>query len=270
MLKNRVIPVILLKNGHIVQSKNYRDHKNLGNPIDAIKRLSEWGADELIYIDITGDTVFDELRSDLNKSSWKTLDDVYSSLAESSFMPTCIAGGVRSFDDISMRLKRGADKVGINTMLFENPDEVRQAVESFGSQSIVANLDYRELDDGERHVFYDHGNINSGMSLESAIEYVVNLGCGEILLQCIDRDGTNLGYDIDGITKAVKISPIPIIALGGAGKWKHFEQALAETKVSAVAAANIFQFKDQSVYIAKKYLFNKGLNVRKPELFEMD
>lgn len=269
MLKKRVIPVILLKNGFIVQSKKYSIHKNLGNPIAAIKRMSEWGADELIYIDISKENSFEDSREDLNNEHWVSIDDVYSGLSKNSFMPTCIMGGIRTFEDIENRLKQGADKVGVNTMLFESPEIVSRAVKNFGSQSIVANLDYRLNENGERITFINHGKAATGMNLLESAEWAEKYGCGEILLQAIDRDGASRGYDIEGIDLIVSRSSIPVIALGGAGKWGHFESALVETDVSAVAAANIFQFKDQSVFLAKKYLYNKGVNVRKPELFNL-
>ena len=135
MLKKRIIPVLLLKNGCIVQSKRYGEHKNLGNPIAAIKRMSEWGADELIYIDISKSEKFDETRTDLNNGSWNKMDDVYAGLSKNSYMPTCIAGGIRTLNDIEIRLKKGADKVGVNTLLFEQPEIVGQAALSLGAQS---------------------------------------------------------------------------------------------------------------------------------------
>lgn len=270
MLKKRIIPVILLKNGYIVQSKQYSLHKNLGNPISAIKRMSEWGADELIYIDISSSKSFDDTRMDLNNECWTSINDVYAGLSKNSFMPTCIAGGIRSFEDIKIRLKCGADKVGINTMLFISPELVKKSVSDFGSQSIVAILDYRIDKDNNRLTYINHGGTPTGKSLLESIDFAIKMGCGEILLQCIDFDGAGKGYDVEGIKSAVDASSVPIIALAGAGKWAHFETVLNETNVSAVAAANIFQFKDQSVYLAKKYLYNKGINVRKPELFNMD
>lgn len=270
MLKKRIIPVILLKNGFIVQSKRYSEHKNLGNPIAAIKRMSEWGADELIYIDISKSQYFDESREDLNNEEWRNLDDVYSGLSRNSFMPTCISGGIRKFSDIEVRLKSGADKVGVNTMLFQNPKEVKKAALSFGVQSLVANIDYRVDDNNQRRVYVEHGTLFTDLLLEDAVDWAIDHGCGELLLQCIDRDGAGRGYDIEGINACVKRSSVPVIALGGAGKWSHFEAVISETDVSAIAAANIFQFKDQSVFLAKKYLFDKGINVRKPQLFDMD
>jgi cyclase len=183
-------------------------------------------------------------------------------------MPVTVGGKIRTLDDIRTRLGLGADKVSINTIAFDDPAFIGKAASQFGSQCIVVSIDYRDLG-GAQRVMVQGGKRDTGFDPVTWARVVEDRGAGEILLNSTDRDGMKTGYDIETIARVSDAVTIPVIALGGAGKWEHFEEALSRTKVDAVAAANIFQHTDQSVYYAKKHLFEMRHNVREPMLISL-
>ena len=261
MKKKRVIPVVLLRNGQIVQSKCFKEFKNLGNPFKAVERFSNWDADELIYLEISKD--YNHERTDLNSFGYKSSIDLLRKIAESATMPITFGGGIRTTFDIETRISNGADKVSINSMLFNSPKLVKEACHEFGSQAIVASVDVSQVNES---FFVIHNGLNSNIEINEWVSQIVSLGVGEILLNVIERDGTKEGYNLDLYKEIASKFKLPIIALGGVGKWEHFAQALKDTSVDAVAAANIFQFQDQSVYLARSFLYNGGFPVRPPSV----
>jgi cyclase len=265
MKKKRLIPVLLLKSGFLVQSKLFTRHQNLGNPVIAVKRLSEWAADELIYLDISRDDVYDLKRDDLGTPNRSSVMDIIADVSMVAHMPIAVGGKIRSVDDIRLRLSRGADKVCMNTKPIEDPRFITLAAREFGSQCIVVSMDVKKTADGYK-VFKNAGAVDTGLDPISWARQVESLGAGEILLNAIDRDGTRTGYDLDLIASVADSVKIPVIALGGVGEWEHFAEALAKTNVDAIAAANIWHYIDQSVYLAKKYLYDKGYQVRPPDI----
>lgn len=268
MKKKRLIPVLLLKNGWLVQSKQFRRYQNLGNPITAVKRLSEWASDELIYLDITRDDSYDLRRDDLGHPNRGTFDEIIEDVSKVAFMPITVGGRIRTLHDIEKRLAGGADKVALNTKPLEEPGFVEQAAREFGSQCIVISIDVKNIDGNPRVMLHGHDRATE-YAPDTWAKRVEELGAGEILLNSVDRDGMKNGYDLETLKKVAQTVKIPIIACGGVGEWSHFAEALEQTGVDAVAAANIFHYSDQSVYMAKKHMFEKGLNVRKPELLEL-
>lgn len=265
MKKKRVIPVLLLKNGWLVQSKFFSRHMNLGNPVTAVRRLSEWASDEVIYLDITRDDNYDLRRDDLNHPNRCNPLDILEDVAKETFMPVTFGGRIRTLFDIEARLLRGADKISINTIAIEQPDFIDQAAREFGSQCIVVSIDVKTIDN-QPVVMVQGGSRPTGLEPAVWAQIVEGRGAGEILLNSVDRDGARTGYDIALLNSVVDTVRIPVIALGGCNDWDHMGEALDKTAVDAVAAANIFQYYDQSVYLAKKWLFERGYNVRPPDL----
>ena len=268
MKKNRVIPVLLLRNGWLVQSKEFNRYQNLGNPISAVKRLSEWASDELIYLDISKNESHDMRRDDLGHPNRHSIFEIIEDVSKVAFMPITVGGRIRTMEDIEKRLAIGADKVAINTIAIEEPKFIEEAANEFGSQCIVVSIDIKNQD-GNLMVMSHSGKMPTEYLAEEWAKTVENLGAGEILLNSIDRDGMKTGYDIELLKKVTVATNLPVIACGGVGKWEHFAEALDQTKVDAVAAANIFHYSDQSVFLAKKYLSERGLNVRRPDLLHI-
>jgi imidazole glycerol-phosphate synthase subunit HisF len=265
MKKNRLIPVLLLKNGWLVQSKGFSRYQNLGNPITAVKRMSEWASDELIYIDISKDDLYDTRRNDQGYQNKQSFLEIIEDVSKVTFMPITVGGKIRTLSDIEDRLLRGADKITINTISIENHEFIKLAAKEFGSQCIVISIDVKKETD-EHIVYKQGGTIKTNFKVEPYSKIVEDFGAGEILINSIDRDGMRNGYDIELLDKVCTNVAIPVIGLGGVGEWINLKEAFENTDVDAVAAANIFHYSDQSVFLAKKYLFESGLNVRQPDL----
>jgi len=268
MKKNRLIPVLLLRNGWLVQSKQFKRYQNLGNPVSAVKRLSEWASDELIYLDITRDGQYDMRRDDLGHPNRHGFLEIIEDVSKAAFMPITVGGGIRKLHDIEARLAAGADKVAVNTKALEEPAFVEAAAREFGSQCVVVSIDVKS-ENGRMVVMGRGGRADTGHTPEAWASAVEGLGAGEILLNSIDRDGMKTGYDIELLSRVARGVRIPVIACGGVGEWAHLAEALEKTPVDAVAAANIFHYSDQSVFLAKKYLHDRGLNVRRADLLDV-
>ena len=250
MLKNRIIPCLDVKNGRVVKGINFVGLKDAGDPVEQAKIYSDGGADEICFLDITAsnenrDTIFDVVRETSKKC----------------FVPLTVGGGVRSVEDINKLLNCGADKVSINTAAVQNPDVVEQSSKKFGSQCIVVAIDAKKNND--RWEIYTHGGRNStGID---AIEFASNMekrGAGELLITSMDRDGTQIGYDINLMSMISSRVNIPIIASGGVGDLEHLVDGIKLGKASAVLAASIFHYGKYSIKEAKEYLVSKGIPVR--------
>lgn len=269
MKKKRLIPVLLLRNGWLVQSKKFNRYQNLGNPTAAVKRLSEWASDELIYLDISRDDYYDIRREDQGYPNRTSIFEIIKDVSKVAFMPIAVGGRIKSLIDIEKRLFAGADKVTINTKAIEDRNFIETAAKEFGSQCIVISIDVK-LENNQYRVMADRGRIPTEYNPLDWSKIVETQGAGEIFLNSIDRDGMKNGYDISLMKMVAENIKIPVIACGGAGRWEHFEEVFEKTKVDAVAAANIFHHSDQSVYLAKKYLYEKRHKVRPPELITVN
>jgi len=265
MKKKRIIPIVLYKDGFVVQSKTFSEYRNLGSPYDSVRRLSEWGADEVSFIDIGVRSGGNLQRSDLGREAALTYLEVLEQVSETTSMPLSSGGQIRTLDDIAGRLSRGADKVIINTAAFTNAKFLTSAITAFGSQCITVSMDIRK-ECNEYKIYTGNGNKLVEGNLEYWIRLFNQIEVGELLITSIDRDGTKIGFDLDLVDLVARKIHIPLIICGGAGKWEDLQKVLEIDGVDAVAAANIFQHTDQSVFLAHKYLYSKGVNVRKPQL----
>jgi cyclase len=271
MKKKRLIPVLMLKDGWIIQSKEFHRFQNLGNPITSVKRVSEWGADELIYLDISREgSVYDLRREDIKHPNRENIVDIINDLSKVCFVPITIGGGIKDIEDIRVRLAAGADKIAINTMAVLNTNLISEASKVFGSQCIVVSVDYKKNEKGQEKVYIRFGTEETKFSPLEWCKIAEGKGAGEILLNSIERDGMSVGYDLQLLNEISKELKIPVIGLGGAGMWEDLSEVMEETNIDAVAAANIFHYSDQSVFIAKKHLYNCGLPVRKPILLKLN
>jgi cyclase len=262
MKKRRLIPTLLYRNGQLVQSKQFKQFRNIGNPFKAVERFSDWDADELIYLDISNYSVNQKLRTDLRTSFHGSPVDLLKEIARYSTMPITFGGGIRSLQDIAQRIQCGADKVSVNSLLFSDAAVVADAIDEFGSQAVIASVDVYRSDDKlfALNRFQDY----PAVPLLEHIKKVQNMGVGEILLNSVERDGMKIGYDIELIRDVVSMVSIPVIAIGGAGTWEHLSEVFEKTSVDAVSAANIFQWQEQSVNQARAHLFGDGHNIRPP------
>jgi cyclase len=250
MLKNRIIPCLDVKNGRVVKGINFVDLKDAGDPVEQAKIYSDGGADEICFLDITA--------SNENRD---TIYDVVEKTSKKCFVPLTVGGGVRSIEDISKLLNCGADKVSINTAAVNDKQVVVDSSKKFGSQCIVVAIDAKK--NGDIWEIYTHGGRNK--TDIDAIKFAKEMeksGAGELLVTSMDRDGTQVGYDIDLMSKISSAVNIPVIASGGVGILDHLVDGIKLGNASAVLAASIFHYGKYSVKQAKEYLDSKGIPVR--------
>ena len=270
MLKKRIIPVILLKNGRVVQSKLFKRHQVLGNSSLIASRFSNWNVDELIILDISREKKYDINREDLNYQNLDSILAIFKDFSRKSFMPLTLGGGVKTLSDIEDRLRAGADKVAINSAAIHQPDFLEKAAGRFGSQALVASIDALELGTDCWEVFTDFGKTATGLNPLNAAQRLESAGAGEILVNSINRDGQCQGFDMPLISAVTESVNVPVIGLGGGGTTQHFVECFENTKVSALAASNIFQYTEQAVFNLNHELNTLGINIRPAAISNME
>lgn len=262
MLKKRLIPCLLLKNGQLVKSIGFKDYQIVGNPKIAIQFFNAWAVDEIVFLDISRDGDYTSLlRADYKFRMLSTLADIVRESARICFVPLTVGGGIRTVEHMRELFRSGADKISVNTGAVRRPELITEAAETFGSQAVVVSVDAKRIADGSYEVYIDHGQEPTGFGPVSWAKRAEALGAGEIFLNSIDRDGSLAGYDLELIRAVVAAVRIPVIACGGVGAWQHLVEGI-RAGASAVSAANIFHFTEQSTRQAKKYLAGAGVDVR--------
>jgi cyclase len=250
VLRHRVIPLVLLDGYAVVKTIRFDIRRNQGNPIVVARIYNSRNVDELILLDI-----------DASKQNRKIDLHTVAAVAHECFMPMTVGGGLKTIDDISHTLKAGADKVALNTMLFDDALFFKSAVSVFGSQCIVASIDIKKDENGE-YTLYSHSGRNVGITLDECLNILIDAKVGEILLNNVDLDGMMGGYDLDLIRHiAAIVKNIPIIAAGGAGHPSDCARAV-KAGSSAVAAASIFHFTSITPRVCKEAMDQEGLLVR--------
>jgi cyclase len=248
--KIRVLPTLLFKNVGLVKGVGFNSWRRVGGALQAIKVYNLREVDELVFLDITATN---EARS----PDFEAIDE----LADECFMPLTVGGGIRTVEDVRRLLQVGADKVAVNTAAVENPDLIENVARRFGSQCVVVSIDVKGVN-GRAEVFTHAGTRATGRRPVDWAREAEARGAGEILLTHIERDGTMTGYDLDLLRSVSEAVSIPVIASGGAGTYEHMAEALAVGKASAVAAASLYHFTEQTPLGAKRYLKSKGFPVR--------
>jgi imidazole glycerol-phosphate synthase subunit HisF len=257
----RLIPVLFIKNGLIVRSQFFRRHQVIGNVVSQAQRLSEWNADELVYIDISREQRFDSGRDDVKVKSAGSIISIIQQISDVCLMPLAFGGGIRSTKDAVDRIRMGADKVVVNSLLFESPDIVSDMAQVLGGQAIMGSLDYRIID-GKPLIYKHFGIQATKMDLIDMALRCEDLGVGELLLQEVDRDGAACGYGLEEIDRVLHAVSIPVIACSGAGTTQHFVEVAKLNGLSGIAAGNYFNFSERSYPNIKQALRSAGVNVR--------
>jgi len=252
-LAKRIIPCLDVDAGRVVKGVQFVGIRDAGDPIEVAKRYNEEGADELVFLDITA-----------SHEQRDTMVHVVEEVASQVFIPLTVGGGIREKADIRRMLNAGADKVGINTAAVTNPEFVREAAESFGSQCIVVAIDAKRVSESplKWEIFTHGGRKPTGLDAIEWAKKMVDYGAGEILLTSMDRDGTRDGFDLD-LTRAVSEAvSVPVIASGGVGNLEHLADGVQQGKADAVLAASIFHFGEYTVGQAKQCMADRGIEVR--------
>ena len=271
-LKTRVLPILLLKNGILVRSREFNFHQVAGNPFNQVERFNNWNVDELIYLNISRKEKIDfhnnmeviGYTSSKKNLEFKIPSDIFEFvkyLSKYCFMPLTFGGGLKNINQISQILLSGADKIVINTEAFINHSLISNTAKKFGSQCVVVSIDAKIVK-GEYNVFINGGKEDTKVNVLDWALKAQYLGAGEILINSIDRDGTGEGYDLNLCKLIVSHLSIPTIIAGGVGNIEDFYKGYKEIKPSGLAAANIFHFKEHSDHIIKNNLSTNGVNVR--------
>ncbi len=266
VLSRRIIPCLDIKDGRVVKGTNFVGLRDAGDPVELAYRYNEQGADEVVFLDITA-----------SREKRGMIIDVIKRAADKLFLPLTVGGGIRTIDDIRQVLRAGADKVSINSSAVANPSLITAASEAFGTQCIVLAIDVKRnynpnpdgtmviLEDGNScwyEVVTHGGSKPTGIdALKWAINGEMN-GAGEILLTSMETDGMKDGFDIPITQKISETVNIPVIASGGVGKLEHFYDGFVKGKADAVLAASVFHYGELTVSDVKKYLNERGVQVR--------
>ena len=257
MLTKRIIPCLDVDAGRVVKGVKFQDHRDAGDPVELAAFYDKEGADEMVFYDITASAQGRDI-----------MLDVVSRTAEQLFIPLTVGGGLRSVEDMNRMLKAGADKVSINTAAVQDPELIRQGAKAFGNQCIVLGMDAKRVATSPtpRWEVRTHTGRGGGRPTGlDAVEWAVRateLGAGEIVVNSIDADGTQEGYDLDLLRAISRAVSVPVVASGGAGNLEHLYQAIMEGEADAVLAATIFHFGVYSVAQAKEYLAQRDVPVR--------
>jgi imidazoleglycerol phosphate synthase, cyclase subunit len=254
-LAKRIIPCLDVDKGRVVKGVKFVDIRDAGDPVEIARRYDRFGADELTFLDITA-----------SSDQRETLVQVVERVASEVFIPLTVGGGIRTVADVRRMLNAGADKVSINTAAVARPEFVQEAAERFGSQCIVVAIDAKQVSEpGEPprwEVFTHGGRKRTGLDVVEWARRMSEYGAGEILLTSMDRDGTKMGFDVE-LTRAVSEAvPVPVIASGGVGCLQHLVDGITLGKADAVLAASIFHFGEYTIEQAKRYMAERGIEVR--------
>ena len=251
MLKKRLIASLLIRDGLIVQSFNFKKYLPIGRPRFPIEFVSRWDVDEIILLDMSAspkNTLFDL--------------DIVEMVSKYCFVPLTIGGGIKNLSDVKKIIRAGGDKVSLNTHALNNPSLITEIADYFGSQCVVISMDCKREKDGKYMVYSNSGSKCENISPQDWAKKCSQLGAGEIFLNSIDRDGQRVGYDVELIKSVSNNVNIPVIACGGVGDFTDFSKCIVLGNASAAAAANIFHHVEHSTILAKAHMKNSGIDVR--------
>lgn len=235
----RIIPCLDVDAGRVVKGINFENLRDAGDPVELAHRYNDVGADELTFLDVTASTADRE-----------TTYEMVTRTAEEVFIPLTVGGGVRTVEDVAHLLRCGADKASVNTAAVARPQLIDEITHRFGSQVLVLSLDARRTEDPQCasgfEVTTHGGRRGTGVDALQWCREASERGVGEILLNSIDADGTQAGFDLEMLRAVRQVTGVPLIASGGAGKVEHFPAAV-EAGADAVLAASMFHFGPQDM-----------------------
>ena len=251
-MTKRIIPCLDVNNGRVVKGVKFVDLKDAGDPVEIAKSYVEAGADELVFLDITA-----------TYEGRGTVLDMVKRVAEVVSIPFAVGGGIKTIEDFEAVLNAGADKASLGSAAVRNPDLINQVADKIGSNRLIIAIDVKKREDASGYnVVIDGGRTDTGIDALEWAKGAANRGAGEILLTSMDCDGMKMGYDNEVTALISSNVNIPVTASGGAGTMEHFYEALTVGGASAALAASLFHFKEINIIELKKYLQDKGVNVR--------
>jgi len=227
----RVIPVLLLRNKGLVKTVKFKEHKYVGDPINAVKIFNEKEVDELVFLDI-----------DASREGREPSYDYLKEIASECFMPLSYGGAVKSVQQIKRLIQSGIEKIIINTYALDKPSFISEAADNFGSSTIVGAIDIKTNLWGKPRVYSHTKRTTLDMEPVAYAVRLQELGAGEIFLNNVDRDGVMNGYDLDLVSEVTQAVDVPVVACGGAGSVEDMGKAITQAKAEAAAAGSLFVF----------------------------
>jgi len=252
VLKTRIIPTLLYRDYGLVKGVGFDSWRHVGSLMQSIKVYNMRNVDELIIVDI-------KATNDGREPDFAWVND----FADDCFMPLTVGGGVTHVDHVGRLLEAGADKVAMNTAAVDDPALVTRVADKYGAQCAIVSIDFKRHPDGRLEVVTNSGRNPRGLDPAAFAREMEERGAGEILLTSVDLDGTFKGYDIEAVRAVSDAVTIPVIASGGAGNYEHMLQAIREGGATAVAAASIFHFTEQTPAEARAHLRRAGIPTRR-------
>ncbi len=251
MITKRIIPCLDVRDGRVVKGVNFLDLCDVSSPVALAAYYSDYGADELVFYDITA-----------SSEGRALFADILCQTAETVFIPLTVGGGIETVEDFERVLKCGADKVSVNSGAIKNPSLIAQAAKKYGDQCVVISVDAKRVE-GRFRVFARGGRDDTGLEAVSWIKRCVQNGAGEVVLNSIDTDGVRRGFDLEMLGAVSSAVSVPVIASGGAGSAQHFIDLFkALPDVDAGLAASIFHFGDVKIAELKRELKENDIHVR--------
>lgn len=254
MLAKRIIPCLDVRDGRVVKGVQFKNHEDVGDILELALEYSKAGADELVFYDITASVDDRTVSPDWIKAVSRAID-----------IPFCVAGGINSVEAAGARLSAGADKISINSPALQNPDLITELSDAFGQQCIVIGIDTFE-EDGKFRVKSHTGDPDktreTGRSTLDWVQDVIKRGAGEIVLNCMNQDGVRKGYDIRQLSEVRAVCSVPLIASGGAGQTRHFQDVFEQSGVDGALAASVFHKSIIKIPDLKADLKAAGIEIR--------
>ncbi len=248
--KIRIIPSILYNKINAIRGKNFEGWRIIGNVLQTTRLYSKRNIDELFFLDTQATKI-------------KNINfEIINQFTNDCFMPITIGGGIKSIEDIDQLLKMGADRVCINSAVFKDKELVKNAIKKFGRQCIVVSIDYKRVENNKQNVFVESGTLDTKINLIDYVKKIDEISPSEIILTSIDHDGMMKGYDIQTLKLIKENISTNIIASGGAGSCKDVYNLISKTGIQNISASSIFHFTEITPTDLKKYLKQKGLNIR--------
>ena len=248
----RIIPCLDIRDGRVVKGVQFEGIRDAGDPVEAAARYDAQGADELVLLDINA-----------SHEGRGTMLDVVERVAGQVYIPFTVGGGISDIGRIKELLRRGADKVSLNSPAVREPELISRAADKFGSQCIVCAIDARRAEGEDRwQVYINGGRVPTGLDAEEWAVRAVELGAGEILLTSMNTDGEKTGFDLEITRRIARAVSVPVIASGGAGEMRHFKEAF-DAGAQAALAASLFHFGELGIPELKDYLAQNGYPMRR-------
>ena len=246
----RIIPCLDVRDGRVVKGMNFEGIRDVSNPVELAKFYNNEGADELVFYDITASYM-----------GRKLFTDILQEVASTIFIPLTVGGGIDTVEDFERVLKCGADKVSVNSGAIRNPKLIEEAAKKYGNQCVVLSMDIKRVD-GKFTIFAKGGRENTGIDAIEWAKQGEENGAGELVVNSIDTDGVKEGFDLEMLAKITEQVSIPIVASGGAGNMRHFEDLFQLKGVDAGLAASIFHYREVKIRDLKHFLADKQIPMR--------